>query len=119
MRKFLKYLIKLISKLITSFGFKPDMTSHLYRMRLYFLDTLIESLYQRKRNEKGELEPYFKGDTFDDKLNYLYDLEEDEDPLLDLVYDKLTAFVSFWYFSVSATKEDFENLEKDIEEGTL
>lgn len=70
-------------------------------------------------NEKGELEPYFKGDTFDDKLNYLYDLEEDEDPLLDLVYDKLTAFVSFWYFSVSATKEDFENLEKDIEEGTL
>ena len=70
-------------------------------------------------NEKGELEPYFKGDTFDDKLNYLYNLEEDEDPLLDLVYDKLTAFVSFWYFSVSATKEDFENLEKDIEEGTL
>lgn len=70
-------------------------------------------------NEKGELEPYFKGDTFDDKLNYLYSLEEDEDPLFDLVYDKLTAFVSFWYFSVSATKEDFENLEKDIEEGTL
>jgi hypothetical protein len=70
-------------------------------------------------NEKGELEPYFKGDTFDDKLNYLYGLEEDEDPLLDLVYDKLTAFVSFWYFSISATKEDFENLEKDIEEGTL
>ena len=28
------------------------MTSHLYRMRLYLLDTLIESLYQRKRNEK-------------------------------------------------------------------
>lgn len=70
-------------------------------------------------NKEGELEPYFKGDNFDDKLNYLYDLEEDEDPLLDLVYDKLTAFVSFWYFSVSATKEDFESLEKDIEEGTL
>ena len=70
-------------------------------------------------NEKGELEPYFKGDTFDDKLNYLYSLEEDENPLLDLVYEKLTAFISFWYFSVSATKEDFENLEKDIEEGTL
>ena len=70
-------------------------------------------------NEKGELEHYFKGDTFDDKLNYLYSLEEDENPLLDLVYEKLTAFISFWYFSVSATKEDFENLEKDIEEGTL
>jgi hypothetical protein len=70
-------------------------------------------------NENGDLEPYFKGETFDEKREYLYKLEEDEDPLLDLVYDKLTAFVSFWYFSVSATKEDFENLEKDIEEGNL
>jgi len=59
MRKFLKYLIKLISKLITSFGFKPNMTSHLYRMRLYFLDTLIESLYQRKRNEKVRSQELF------------------------------------------------------------
>lgn len=70
-------------------------------------------------DENGDLEPYFKGETFEDKREYLYKLEEDEDPLLDLVYDKLTAFISFWYFSVSATREDFENLEKDIEEGNL
>ena len=42
-----------------------------------------------------------------------------EDPLLEIVYDKLMAFVSFWYFSVSSGPEDFESLEKDIEEGTL
>lgn len=70
-------------------------------------------------DENGDLEPYFKGETFEDKREHLYKLEEDEDPLLDLVYDKLTAFISFWYFSVSATREDFENLEKDIEEGNL
>jgi len=36
-----------------------------------------------------------------------------------LVYDKLSAFISFWYFSTNASKEDFEELEQDIEEGTL
>tara|TARA_Y100000361_G_scaffold65879_1_gene57869 strand:- start:34426 stop:35271 length:846 start_codon:yes stop_codon:yes gene_type:complete len=70
-------------------------------------------------NEKGDLEDYFRGETFDEKLESLYIMEESEDDLLALVYDKLTAFTSFWYFSVSATKEDFENLERDIEEGAL
>ena len=70
-------------------------------------------------NEKGDLDDYFRGETFDEKLESLYIMEESEDDLLALVYDKLTAFTSFWYFSVSATKEDFENLEKDIEEGAL
>jgi hypothetical protein len=67
----------------------------------------------------GKLDEYFKGDSFDDKKDYLYSLEENEDDLFAALYDKLTAFVSFWYFSVSANKEDFENLEKDIEEGNL
>lgn len=72
-----------------------------------------------KENGEGDIEPYFEGDTFDEKLSSLYKMEEDEDDLLALIYDKLTAFTSFWYFSVNATKEDFENLEKDVEEGNL
>lgn len=67
----------------------------------------------------GKLDEYFKGNSFDEKKDYLYSLEENEDDLFAALYDKLTAFVSFWYFSVSANKEDFENLEKDIEEGNL
>ena len=46
-------------------------------------------------------------------------LEEAEDDLLALVYEKLTAFISFWYFSISADKEDFDNLAKDLESGNL
>lgn len=72
-----------------------------------------------KENSEGDIEPYFEGDTFDEKLSSLYQMEENEDDLLALIYDKLTAFTSFWYFSVNATKEDFENLEKDVEEGNL
>ena len=67
----------------------------------------------------GELEPFFKGNTYEEKKDYLYELEEQEDDVLALVYEKLTAFVSFWYFSINAEQIDFEQLEKDIEEGNM
>ena len=46
-------------------------------------------------------------------------MEESEDKLLGLVYDKLSAFISFWYFSTNSSLEDFEELEKDIEDGNF
>ena len=49
--------------------------------------------------KKMELVEYFTGDSFEDKKDSLYILEEEEDELLSIVYDKLTAFISFWYFS--------------------
>ena len=54
-----------------------------------------------------------------DKKESFYAMEEEEDNLLELIYDKLMAFVSFWYFSVNSSVEDFEGLEKDIEEGSF
>ena len=69
--------------------------------------------------KNGELEQFFEGETFEAKKDFFYSLEEVEDELLSIVYDKLTAFVSFWYFSSSSSTQDFEDLEKDIEEGTL
>ena len=76
-------------------------------------------LHLTHKDNDGSIEEYFKGSSFEDKKDYLYSLEENEDDLFAAAYDKLTAFISFWYFSVSANKEDFENLEKDIDEGTL
>jgi len=67
----------------------------------------------------GELVEYFTGESFEDKKDSLYILEEEEDELLSIVYDKLTAFISFWYFSVNPSFEDFEELAQDIEEGKL
>lgn len=68
-------------------------------------------------NEKKDLVPFFAGENYDDKKEVLYRKEEDEDELLGVVYDKLMAFISFWYFSVSSTPEDFVELEKDMDEG--
>jgi hypothetical protein len=69
--------------------------------------------------DDGKLEPYFAGETYEEKKDFLYSLEEQENDLLALVYEKLTAFISFWYFSISAEREDFDNLAKDLEEGNL
>ena len=69
--------------------------------------------------KEGKLEPFFDGESFEDKRESFYKMEESEDPILELVYDKITAFISFWYFSSAATAEDFADLEKDIEEGNL
>jgi len=67
----------------------------------------------------GELTSFFPGETFEDKKEVFYEMEENEDELLGIVYDKLTAFISFWYFSSSTTAEDFIELEKDLEAGTV
>ena len=69
--------------------------------------------------EKGELVPFFAGKEVEEKKESFYAMEEQEDGLLELIYDKLMAFVSFWYFSVSTTEEDFQTLETDLEEGNL
>ena len=65
----------------------------------------------------GNIEPMFKGLTLEDKINNLYAMDEAEDPIYKKAYRKLATFVSFWYFSKNAQKEDFEKLESDIESG--
>jgi len=70
-------------------------------------------------NEEKDLVPFFAGETYEEKKESLYKKEEDEDDLLSVVYDKLMAFVSFWYFSVTTTNEDFVELEKDMDEGSF
>lgn len=67
----------------------------------------------------GELTPLFEGSSFSDKTSSFHTMEENEDDLLSIVYDKLTAFISFWYFSAAASEGDFKDLEKDIDEGNL
>jgi len=81
--------------------------------------TSIEEEEEGEKNQEQAIVPFFKGDSFEEKKENFYAMEEEENELLAAVYDKLMAFISFWYFSVSASNEDFENLEKDIEEGNF
>ena len=71
------------------------------------------------RGEEGEIEPLFKGETFKEKENHYYDLDEKDDPLYSLIQGKLATFMSYWYFASAISKEDFEQLDKDIESGEV
>ena len=70
-----------------------------------------------KQEENGKIEPLFAGSSYEQKLDNMRDLDEAEDPLYQATFRKLATFVSFWYFSKNATKDDFKKLEKDLEEG--
>jgi hypothetical protein len=65
----------------------------------------------------GNIEPMFKGFSTEEKLAQLYAMDETEDSVYTKAFRKLMTFVSFWYFSKNAQKEDFEKLESDIESG--
>lgn len=72
-----------------------------------------------KQEGTGPIEPMFKGESLDEKLDGLLRMDEQEDEVYVKAYKKLATFVSFWYFSKNATKEDFKQLDKDIEDGKL
>ncbi|MBM3453898.1 MAG: hypothetical protein FJX80_01990 [Bacteroidetes bacterium] len=66
---------------------------------------------------EGDIEPMFKGSTTEQKLESLHLMDENEDEVYNKAYRKLATFMSFWFFSKNAKREDFEKLENDIETG--
>lgn len=76
---------------------------------------LLNLSYMRK-NEEDELEPIFKGETFADKVDEYYRLEESGSELYHIISSKIATYISYWYYSAGAvTDEDFENLQRDLE----
>jgi len=69
------------------------------------------------RGEEGEVEPFFKGENFEEKENHYYDLDEKEDSLYGLIQGKIATFMSYWYFASAVSKGDFDKLNEDIESG--
>ena len=75
--------------------------------------------FKKAEDEAAELEPFFKGETFEEKESYYYSLDENNDKLYSLIQNKVATSLSYWYFSTAATKEDFEKLNEDIESGNV
>jgi hypothetical protein len=65
----------------------------------------------------GNIEPMFKGTSTEQKLESLHEMDENEDEIYAKAYRKLATFMSFWFFSKNAKREDFEKLNNDIETG--
>jgi hypothetical protein len=84
---------------------------------LWYLVNL--SYYQEGEGEEDEIKPFFTSEDTEEKIEQYYDLDENGDVIFDLAKEKLTTLLSFWYFSSNATTADFDDLNKDIEEGNV
>jgi len=82
---------------------------------LWYLVNL--SYYQE--DESDNPKPFFNAEDSEDKINQYYDIDENGHEIFDLAKDKLTTFLSFWYYSANATKEDFDELNDDINSGNV
>lgn len=80
----------------------------------------LSYIYKEGDEEEPEEEPLFPGETFEEKRESYYEMQEDEeDEFKQVIRQKLTTIVSFWFFSERAEQSDFEKLEKDIDEGLI
>ena len=57
--------------------------------------------------------PYFKGKTFEEKLEKYDDLSEEEDIFTSTVIQRLTYFVSFWFVGRAGSQEEFDQMLKE------
>ena len=71
------------------------------------------------REEDEEPQVFLKGETFEEKENNYFELDEKEDPLYLLIQGKIATFISYWYYASAITKEDFQKLDQDIENGDV
>lgn len=58
----------------------------------------------------------FEGETFEEKLDHYYEMEDEGDEFYSKISERLPSYISLWYFSKSPKQEDFENLTKDFNE---
>ena len=73
-----------------------------------------------QKEDEDKMVPLFEGNSFEQKLDRYYELEEDGDVIYDLIGGKVAALYSFWYYSSGAvSRADFEKLDSDIEEGKV
>ena len=73
-----------------------------------------------QKGDETKTTPMFEGNDFEQKLQGYYEMEEEGDELYDIVGGKIAALYSFWYYSSGAVlRDDFEKLDREIEEGKI
>ena len=78
---------------------------------------VVNLTYFMEEDSEEDPKPLFEGVSADDKLEqyYIFD-EQGKSNIFNNIKNKLTTFVSYWFFSSSTDKEDFDNLNEDVEE---
>ena len=60
---------------------------------------------------------YFKGDSFEDRLDDYYEKEESDDEQYFLIVKKISTIAAYWFYNQASSKEEFDKLfaEQDLE----
>lgn len=111
-----KQIISIETEYSSLFDFTAD-TKAANKQVLWYLSHLTH--YSEDGSE--DIVPLIQGKDWDEKRKYLYEIEENPEdyPLESAAISKALSFVSLWYHSVSVTKQDFDSLNKEINEGTF
>lgn len=102
-----KFIVESETSYLALFNHTAD-TKAQNKVILWYILNL--SFYKDSSKKHEDFVPFFEGDTFEEKEQTLFDLEENEDELYNEVYSKLTSIVSLWYFSGKIDKESFDRL---------
>jgi hypothetical protein len=70
-------------------------------------------------SEDEECIPFFNAEETEEKIDQYYEVDEEGHEIFDMIKDKITTILSFWYFSQGANLEDFDQLNKDIDSGDV
>ena len=63
--------------------------------------------------------PYFKGDDFEEKIQFYYSLEDSDDDFYPSLIKKVSTVIAFWYFNQASTQEEFNELVDKVEKGEV
>jgi hypothetical protein len=77
---------------------------------------IVNLSYFQEEDAEGDPANLFEGVSSDEKLEqyYVFD-EEGKSEIFNSIKNKLTTFVSYWFFSNQASTEDFDSLNDEIE----
>lgn len=64
-------------------------------------------------DEAGKWAPYFKGETFETKEEFMWKLEESNDPFFNLAVDKIATYIQMFNMGAN-TPEQFKALEDEL-----
>ncbi len=70
-------------------------------------------LYLTFIENNGEWEPYFKGKSFEERLDFYYEKEDSDDEFYRAAIKKIMAIISFWFYSSNTDQKGFDKMMED------
>tara|TARA_Y100001938_G_C8089756_1_gene434325 strand:- start:1211 stop:1966 length:756 start_codon:yes stop_codon:yes gene_type:complete len=107
-----------IVEIETTFSSLFDHTADIKAQNKLILWYVLNLTYIQDEEEDSFVE-FFKGDSFEEKTNYYYKLEESVDDFYNALVQKSTTIMAFWYFNQASSKEEFDDLVEKVETGEL